>query len=206
MLVVGLVTGLVGVAYNALVMASLHRVVASRIPREVRAGLIGAGVGVVGFLAPDLVGGGDLLTQHALLAQGCILVVLGVLVARILLGVVSYAAATPGGLFAPMLMVGSHLGLLVGLIGQVVVPQWTPEPAALALIGMAAFFTATVRAPITGLVLATELTGVTDQLPPMLGACAVAMLVATLLRSEPICDALTSRAAWAAQQNAAERS
>lgn len=205
-LVVGLATGLVGVAYNGLVMASLHWVDASRIPREVRAGLIGALVGLVGFLAPDLVGGGDLLTQHALLAQGSILVVLGVLVVRILLGVVSYAAATPGGLFAPMLVVGSHLGLLVGLVGQVVVPQWTPEPAALALIGMAAFFTATVRAPITGLVLATELTGVTDQLPPMLGACAVAMLVATLLRSEPIYDALTSRATQAAQLNASERS
>ncbi|WP_228489206.1 ClC family H(+)/Cl(-) exchange transporter [Raineyella fluvialis] len=204
-LVVGLVAGLVGVAYNALVMASLHRMDASRIPREVRAGIIGAGVGAVGFLAPDLVGGGDLLTQQALLARGSILVVLGVLVARILLGVVSYAAATPGGLFAPMLVVGSHLGLLVGLIGRVTVPQWTPEPAALALIGMAAFFTATVRAPITGLVLATELTGVTDQLPPMLGACALAMLVATLLHSEPIYDALTSRAARAAQQNADER-
>ena len=72
-----------------------------------------------------------------------------------------------------------------------------PEPAALALVGMAAFFTATVRAPITGIVLATELTGVTNQPPPTLGACAIAMM----LRCTPI---YTTRAAHAAQQNADE--
>ena len=69
---------------------------------------------------------------------------------------------------------------------------------------MAAFFTATVRAPITGIVLATELTGITNPLPPILGACAIAMLVAMMLRSEPIYDALTTRAANAAKQNADE--
>ncbi len=203
-LLVGIVCGLVGWLYNKLVMTSLKWVDASRWPREVRAALIGACVGGLAFVAPDLVGGGDGLTQRALLSQGTVAVVAGVLAVRIVLGVVSYAAATPGGLFAPMLVVGSHLGLLLGLAGQQVVPDWTPPPASLALIGIAAFFTATVRAPVTGLVLATELTGVTNQLPPMLGACAVAMLVATVLRSEPIYDALTSRATIAASQNAAE--
>ena len=70
--------------------------------------------------------------------------------------------------------------------------------------GNLALFTATVRAPITGIVLATELTGVTNQLPPTLGACAIAMLVAMMLRCTPIYDALTTRAAMAAQQNADE--
>jgi len=131
-------------------------------------------------------------------------VVAGVLVLRFVLSIGSYAAATPGGIFAPMLVIGSHLGLLVGLVGHALAPSMTPSPASLALVGMAAFFTATVRAPITGIVLATELTGVTSQLPPILGACALAMLVAMMLRSEPIYDALTTRAANAAKQNATE--
>jgi len=203
-IVVGLLTGVVGVLYNKSVMSSLRVVDASRFPREVRAGAIGALVGLVGFLAPSLVGGGDSLTQQALLGMGSTAVVAGVLVVRFVLSVISYAAATPGGIFAPMLVIGSHLGLLVGLIAQTIAPSYAPEPAALALIGMAAFFTATVRAPITGIVLATELTGVTNQLPPILGACAIAMLVAMMLRSEPIYDALTTRAANAAKQNADE--
>jgi CIC family chloride channel protein len=203
-LAVGVACGLLGWVYNHLVLASLTWADTTRIPREVRAGLIGAAIGALAFAAPDLVGGGDGLTQRALLSQGTMVVVAGVLLLRIALGVVSYAALTPGGLFAPMLVVGSHLGLLLGLLGRHLAPSWTPAPSSLALIGIAAFFTATVRAPVTGLVLATELTGVTNQLPPMLGACALAMVVATVLRSEPIYDALTTRAARAARQNAAE--
>ena len=202
--VVGLVTGVGGALYNSAIMRSLRIVDASRWPREARAALIGAFVGMVGFLGPSLIGGGDPLTQDALLGLGSTAAVIGVLAIRVVLGVISYAAATPGGIFAPMLVVGSHLGLLVGLVGQSLLPSLTPAPASLALIGMAAFFTATVRAPITGIVLATELTGVTNDLPPMLGACAVAMLMAQLMRSEPIYDALTTRAALAAKQNASD--
>ncbi len=88
--------------------------------------------------------------------------------------------------------------MLVGLIATHLAPQSAPSPAALALIGMAAFFTASVQAPVTGLILATELTGSTNQLPPMLGACATALLVAIAVGSRPIYDLLTDRAATAA--------
>jgi len=202
--VVGLVTGFLGVLYNRAVMAGQHWVDTSRLPRELRAAIIGASVGALGFYAPTLVGGGDGLTQDALLASGTLGVIAAVFALRFVLGVVSYAAATPGGLFAPMLVLGSQLGLMVGLVGQAIAPDWTPQPAALALIGIAAFFTATVRAPITGIVLAVELTGVTSQLPAMLGACALAMVVATVCKSEPIYDALAARAARAAAANRQE--
>lgn len=193
--VVGVLTGLVGVAYNWALMAALHVADTSRWPVEARAALIGGIVGAIGWFAPSVVGGGDNLTQAALLGHGTVVAVAGLLALRFALGVVSYAAATPGGLFAPMLVLGSHLGLLVGLVGSQLVPHLTPEPAGLALIGMAAFFTASVRAPVTGIVLATEMTGSTALLPPMLGACAIAMLIATALRSTPIYDQLTERSA-----------
>ncbi len=119
----------------------------------------------------------------------------GVLILRFVLGVVSYAAATPGGLFAPMLVLGAHAGLIIGFIAKQTSPHTAPDLAACALIGMAAFFAATVHAPVTGLILATEMTGDASQLPPMLGACAVAMLVALALGSESIYDQLTDRAA-----------
>ncbi|MEZ0491655.1 chloride channel protein [Kineococcus sp. TBRC 1896] len=193
-LAVGVLTGLLGVLYNRAVLTGLHHVDTSRRPAEVRAAVIGAVVGVVAWCGPQLVGGGDELTQQALLGQGAVPVLLGVLALRFALGVLSYAALTPGGLFAPMLVLGSQCGLVVGLVAVQVAPGSAPEPAALALVGLAAFFTATVHAPVTGLVLATELTGSTNQLFPMLGACAVAMLVAVVLRSRPIYDLLTDRA------------
>jgi CIC family chloride channel protein len=194
-LAVGIVTGVLGVLYNAAVMGALHRADTSRWPKEVRAAATGALVGLLVWVAPDLAGSGDNLTQNALLGHGTLLAIAGVFALRFALGVVSYAAATPGGLFAPMLVLGSQAGLVVGFVAVHVTPHAVPSLPACALIGMAAFFTASVHAPITGLILATEMTGNTNQLPPMLGACAVAMLVAVALRSAPIYDRLSERAA-----------
>lgn len=192
---IGIVTGLLGALYNGAVMFALRRSDVSRLPKEVRAAATGALVGLLVWVAPDLVGSGDNLTQNALLGRGALLAVSGVFVLRFVLGVVSYAAATPGGLFAPMLVLGAQSGLVVGLVARHLTPHAAPGLAACALIGMAAFFTASVHAPVTGLILATEMTGNTNQLPPMLGACAIAMLVVVALRSEPIYERLAHRAA-----------
>jgi CIC family chloride channel protein len=203
---IGIVTGALGVLYNGALMLALNRADASRLPKEVRAAATGALVGLLVWVAPDLAGAGDNLTQKALLGHGALLALTGVLVLRFVLGVVSYAAATPGGLFAPMLVLGSQSGLAVGLVAQHLTPHAAPSLAACALIGMAAFFSASVHAPVTGLILATEMTGTTNQLPPMLGACAIAMLVAVALRSQPIYDRLASRSARAAQDSDAAHS
>jgi chloride channel protein, CIC family len=194
-LAIGIVTGVLGVLYNAAVMGALRRADTSRWPKEARAAATGALVGLLVWAAPDLAGGGDNLTQNALLGRGTLLAIAGVFILRFVLGVVSYAAATPGGLFAPMLVLGSQAGLIVGLVAVHLTPHAVPSLSACALIGMAALFTASVHAPVTGLILATEMTGNTNQLPPMLGACAIAMLIAVALRSAPIYDRLAERAA-----------
>jgi chloride channel protein, CIC family len=58
---------------------------------------------------------------------------------------------------------------------------------------MAAFLTAVVRAPLTGIILVTEMTDNSRLLLPMLTACFSAMVVATMLREPPIYDALKER-------------
>jgi chloride channel protein, CIC family len=60
-------------------------------------------------------------------------------------------------------------------------------------VAMAAFFTAVVRAPITGIVLVTEMTGSFTLLLPMLTACFTAMIVPIMLRCPPIYDSLSRR-------------
>lgn len=203
--VVGLVAGVLGILYNTSIMRALKWADTTRVPVELRAALIGLAVGALGWFWPEIVGGGDNLTQRALVGEGTVLGAVAILVVRWVLGVVSYAALTPGGLFAPMLVIGSQLGLLVGLVASHISPGHSPEPAALALIGMAAFFTSSVRAPVTGIILATEMTGNTILLPPILGACAIAMAIPTITGSTPIYDLLTDRAARASALNASER-
>src|SRR5215831_2562055 len=112
------------------------------------------------------------------------------LVLRFGLGPVSYAAGTPGGLFAPLRVLGSQSGLLL----RILCFRWSPgvvaHPTELAIVGMAAFFTAVVRAPVTGIILVIEMTGSFALFLPMLGACFAAMLVPTLRRNPPVYDSL----------------
>ena len=99
----------------------------------------------------------------------------------------------PGGLFAPMLVLGSQSGLLFGIFCNQWFPTLTLHPTALGVVGMAAFFTAVVRAPLTGIILVTEMTASFTLLLPMLGACFAAMVVPTVLRQAPIYETLRER-------------
>ena len=62
------------------------------------------------------------------------------------------------------------------------------------MVGIAAFFTGVVRAPITGIVLVTEMTGSVTMLLPMLCACSMAMLAAAMIQDPPIYESLRERA------------
>ena len=112
---------------------------------------------------------------------------------RFALGAVSYAAGTPGGLFAPMLVLGAQAGLFFGYFATRWFPVAGTDPTAYAVTGMAAFFTAVVRCPVTGIILVIELTASDTQLLSMLAACFTAMLVPTLAGNPPIYDSLGSR-------------
>jgi len=67
------------------------------------------------------------------------------------------------------------------------------QPEAFAVVGMAAFFCGVVRAPLTGIVLVTEMTGNVTMLPAMLGACFAAMLAPALMGNAPIYESLSAR-------------
>jgi CIC family chloride channel protein len=137
--------------------------------------------------------GGGIAQLDDLLLHGpmAVTVLIAFVAARFVLGPASYAAQTPGGLFAPILLVGASLGALAGIGVHGMVP-WL-DSRIFMLAGMVAFFTATVRSPVTGLVLIVEMTGVTSVLVPMLVAACGAFAAATAVGSEPIYDALRSQ-------------
>lgn len=62
-----------------------------------------------------------------------------------------------------------------------------------AVVGMAALFSSTVRAPLTGIVLVVEMTGEHTLMLPLLTACLTAFLVADQLGSHPIYHTLMER-------------
>lgn len=191
-IVLGLITGLFGVAYSRAILGGLKlaSILLKRIPVELLAGTIGAAVGVLTWLAPTWSGGGEELTQLTLSDAFPVPVLCGMLAVRFFLGPLSYSAHTPGGLFAPLLTVGTQIGMIYGATVGGWFPQIESSPIAAGVVGMAAFFAAVVRAPLTGIVLVIEMTGSFTLLLPMLCACFGAMITTTLLREPPIYDSL----------------
>jgi chloride channel protein, CIC family len=190
--VLGLLAGVMAIAYNKAIVSTLAAVEnLRRWPVELRAAAIGGAVGILAWFAPELVGGGEFLTQRTLLGVGTLATIPLIFLVRFGLGTVSYAAKTPGGLFAPMLVLGAQLGLFFGLFCRTVFSDPSIRPEAFAVVGMAAFFCGVVRAPLTGIVLTAEMTGNVTMLLATLGASFAAMLVPTLLGNEPIYDSLS---------------
>ncbi|GAC56074.1 putative ClC chloride channel [Gordonia hirsuta DSM 44140 = NBRC 16056] len=100
----GVFTGLLGTAYN-LVVTRLHAAIGDlRLPAVVKGAAIGVLIGVALVYLPEIVGGGDDVAQSLLDGRNLAFWTLTLyLVLRFFSGPVSYAAGTPGGLFAPML-------------------------------------------------------------------------------------------------------
>jgi CIC family chloride channel protein len=163
-----------------------------------RAAFIGAIVGVAAWFVPALVGGGDTITQAILSDRFVVKGLLTIFLLRLLLGPWSYAAGTPGGIFAPLLVLGACSGALFAGVLNYFWPTLGLSSVALAVVGMAALFTASVRAPLTGVVLSVEMTG-GDLTLGLLAGSLTAMVVAMLLNSEPIYETLKRR--MLAQEN-----
>lgn len=193
--VFGAVLGLLGVLYNRCTIFGLDTFARFKaVPVEVRAGVVGAIVGLVAWFFPTLVGGGDFASQQILnggMAMGPLLLIL---VVRWFIGPLSYSAGTPGGLFSPLLLVGACLGAIFAGGLNVFLPEAHALSAVVfAVVGMTAFFTGVVRAPLTGIVLIAEMTATTSLLVPMVIACFGAMISSSLIRAEPIYDTLRRR-------------
>ena len=189
--VFGVGVGLLGVFYNRLLLRLLafSRGLGAVGTRWKTAG-IGAVIGTLAWFAPTWVGGGDDITQTVLAGHPELLFLAAIASVRFFLGPLCYAAGTPGGLFAPVVAMGALVGALAGSLLHALAPDLVPSPLAFAVAGMAAFFTASVRAPLTGIVICLEMTGCFGLFFPMLATCLGAYLVPTLLRDRPIYDAL----------------
>ena len=121
-------------------------------------------VGAGGVLDPRVLGAGygniaDLLSGSPAATSVATLLTLKAVVWLVALG-----SGTSGGVLAPLLILGGSIGWLSGLVLPGSESFW-------ALMGMAAVMSSGMRAPLTGILFAAELTGRYDAMP-MLAACA----------------------------------
>lgn len=193
-LVLGGVVGALGVVLNAALMGSLRRM--DRLPPIGSYGFaiaIGLVMGVLLLYLPHATRGGDELVVGLIQANHTLSFLTVLLVVRFLTSVASYASGVPGGIFAPILSLGTAAGLTFGTALAAFLPPVPDLPAACAVAAMGALFTGSVRAPLVGTVLVLELTGTYDLTLPVLVACGTAHWVAQHLGGQPIYEQLLER-------------
>jgi CIC family chloride channel protein len=143
-----LVLGAVGPAYQKL----LHVAgAAKRLPFPLL--WAGLAVGVLGLIEPKVWGNGDAALLGLLQHRTMLPAILSVLAFRLAATTFCVGAGTVGGVFTPTLFAGAALGLAAahGL--------HQPEPAILAICGMALLMAAVTHAPMMAAWMAVELTG-----------------------------------------------
>jgi CIC family chloride channel protein len=192
--VLGIVAGLLGVVYNRSLVGTLN--LFARLPQRhvlPAAAAVGAVIGLVAWLNPAAVGGGHSLAETFLAGHAVLAAIPVWFLLRFVLSMASYGCGAPGGIFAPLLALGALIGLGIGQLAHLLSPHLVPIPAIFAVVGMAAYFTAIVRAPLTGIVLIIEMTGNYAQMLPLLVACFAAYVVAEGCGEMPIYEHLLER-------------
>ncbi|QQR74381.1 MAG: H(+)/Cl(-) exchange transporter ClcA [Holophagales bacterium] len=193
-LVLGALVGILAVLFNRGLLATLHLVdgVAPKWRLGVAAA-VGGALALVAWDAPGLIGGGGAMVERALSGKGLVGALLLTLAVRFVLTLSSYGTGAPGGIFAPLLVLGSQAGLAAGVAAAGLLPALVGEPRAWAVAGMAALFAGTVRAPLTGIVLMLEMTDSYSLMLPLLAASFAAQWVTERLGEAPIYDSLLDR-------------
>jgi CIC family chloride channel protein len=192
--ILGCVAGFAGILFNRGLLALLSW--SNRFRGRWSFGFaaaVGALTGLVAWFFPLGVGGGHALAEEALTGKITMTAGLMVFAGRFVLTLLSYATGAPGGIFAPLLVLGAIIGSSVGQIAHMLTTAVTSEAAVFAVVGMAAYFTAIVRAPLTGIALIVEMTGSYEQMLPLLVSCFCAYAVAEFLRDVPVYEALLER-------------
>jgi len=145
-----------------------------------RPALGGLGLGIIGLFAPEVLGVGYDLITGVLNNQFATMALLSIALFKTAALLVSLGSGTSGGLLAPMFMTGAALGALFAIVGNTLLPGAPLEPAAFALVGMAALFAAASRATFALIVFAFEITRNYDAILPLMLVCVIATGISIL--------------------------
>ncbi|HAT8179227.1 TPA: H(+)/Cl(-) exchange transporter ClcA [Legionella pneumophila] len=192
--VFGILMGLIGLLFNVTLMRTVGWLDKQN-PKNKKYYILAVGF-LVGYLAysyPATVGGGYVIISEALTMSPAFSVLCSLIVIRFIMTMLSYSSGVPGGIFAPMLALGTLFGLGFFHLFQWLSMDFSIEPGMFAVAGMGALFAAAVRSPITGVVLVVEMTKNYSLILPLMISCITATIVVQLARNEPIYTQLLER-------------
>jgi CIC family chloride channel protein len=132
-------------------------------------------VGLLSLKSPLVWGNGDAALLEITQSSPALWTLASALGLRLLATAFCVGTGTVGGVFTPTIFTGGAVGYLIALLLHF------PDPAAFAILAMAALLAAVTHAPLMAALMTVELTGEWRLLPLILGSAMVAFFVARRL-------------------------
>ncbi len=194
LIILGVILGVMGAFYNWAMLKAQDLYKKPKFLNETTRLMIAFfAAGVLGLLMPSVLGSGHELIVSLTDGKMVLGVVVLTFVVKFIFSAVSFGSGAPGGIFFPLLILGAMIGGIFAMTG---VQLFGLDPVYInnfVLLAMAGYFTAIVRAPITGIILLFEMSGSVSQMLSLAIVSVTAYIIATLLKSEPIYESLLDR-------------
>ncbi len=145
------------------------------------------------FVLPEVTGGGHNLVESLIYGKTIIYTLIIIFIIKLLFTAISYSTGFAGGIFLPMLVLGAIIGKIFGEIINMFAQTGADFTVHWIVLGMAAYFVAVVRAPITGVILILEMTGSFHLLLALTTVSVVSFYITELLGQQPVYDILYDR-------------
>lgn len=190
----GIVTGVFGVIYNrSIALSQTFYQKLTFLKPELKMCIPFITAGILGLCFPYVLGGGQGLVTRLSSLEFTILMAALILIIKFVFSMLSFGSGSPGGIFLPLLVLGSLIGTLFGQ-AMAYTPIFSSELIPVfVILAMAGTFTGIVKAPITGTLLLCEMTGSFTYLLPLVLVSLISYIVSDLLKGQPIYDQLLER-------------
>jgi CIC family chloride channel protein len=171
------------------------------VPNHIKPAIGGLFVGVIGFFIPEALGAGygvvqacfnsdvaatagagilslpsaqalqDILPNGLGTMSAAALLLLIIAVAKIGTTAFTIGSGGSGGVFGPAIVIGGSLGGATGVVCERVFGGLSIQPGSFALVGMAGFFAGAANAPVSTIIMVSEMTGNYNLLVPSMLVC-----------------------------------
>lgn len=193
LILLGIFLGLMGLLYQKTLLALPDWYGKLKIPSHYHSVVPFLLLIPVGIFFPNYLGGGNQIVHQLGQVPLPLLLLIGLFVLRFVFSMISYGSGLPGGIFLPILTLGAILGTIFGVIWCQVTGLDPIYIRNFIIFSMAGYFAAIGKAPLTALILVTEMVGSIAHLMPLGVVSLAAYLTVDVFGGKPIYEALLER-------------
>lgn len=147
----------------------------------------------IAYFFPQLLGGGNSIITSLSDSHLTLEIALLFFIIRFVWSMISYGSGLPGGIFLPILTLGALAGLSFALFFENMRLLDASILPLFIVLGMAGYFGAISKAPLTAMILVTEMVGDLRQLMAIGVVTLVSYLTMDICKGEPIYEAMLAK-------------